>query len=121
MKHLKLFENKSLMDFVKKIKNNDYEYVEAMLKNGDMDVNATVGSAIRVPLITSVNDIGMLELLTEYGANWFMNDHRGKNFIDRLEEGKTENQIKILKYIKWKYPEKYQEYLTRKESDKYNL
>jgi len=122
MKHLKLFENKvSLLNLVEQIKTQNYKFVEDVLKNKDVDINSTIGNSIKVPLISTVNDIGMLELLTKYGADWFMKDHSGKNFIDRLENVKSENKIKILKYVKWKYSEKYQEHLTRKETDKYNL
>jgi len=124
MKHLRTYAilekfDNNLMDIVTKIREHDYEYIENILKNKLIDVNSTVGSAINVPLIGVVQDIGMLELLTKYGADWYKKEANGDDFIDRLEN--STDKYGILKYIKWKHPEKYQEHRTRKDAEKYNL
>ena len=60
------------------------------------------------------NCFDILILLIDAGADWFIKDDSGKYFVDLLENGWLED-------IKFRYPEKYQEYLVNKASDKYNL
>ncbi len=121
MKYLKTYESLESMTIVSQVRKQEYDLIEMGLKNKTFDINLTVGSMVKIPLITAVNDIGMLELLTKYGVDWYKRDSRGKDFIDRLEEGSMEHQIKLLKYIKWKYPDRYKKHNITKETDKYNL
>lgn len=120
--NFKIYENKiTIMNIFAQIKNNNYEFVEQSLKDNRFDINSTVGHSIKVPLISAINDIDMLELLTKYDVDWYKKDANGNDFIDRLENGSAEHQIKLLKYIKWKYPDRYNEHIVRKETNKYNL
>ena len=52
--------------------------------------------------------------LTKLGADWFIKNDDGSYFIDYL----SDDNKKMLSRL---FPEKYKEYLIKKETDKYNL
>jgi len=119
MKHIKTYENRiSLINLVAQIKTQNYKFVDDVLSKG-VDVNSTIGSSISYPLIMVVKDIGMLELLTKHGADWYKLNHNGMDFIDNLET-RHKNEV-LLKYVKWKYPDRYKEHIIRKNARDYNL
>lgn len=57
-------------------------------------------------------------LLLEYDADWYFKDHKGLDFLEIL---KTNNYFEIVDDIIEKFPEKYKEYLIKKDAEKYNL
>jgi ankyrin repeat protein len=59
-------------------------------------------------------NLKLLELLIDAGADWNIVDNDGYDFMYRLS---TENYNNIVE----KYPEKYKQYLIKKEANKYNL
>ena len=70
----------------------------------------------RSALIWAANrdNINVVNLLIEKGANWNIIDIYGYDFFAYLSEFESIN-------IKNNYPEKYSEYLIKKEADKFNL
>jgi len=65
------------------------------------------------------NEIRMMRLLIEAGADWNIKNENGKYFLDMLHNSNTKKNIIEL------YPEKYKEYLIKKDIidnvKKYNL
>lgn len=58
--------------------------------------------------------IELLELLINAGADWNIVDYEGNDFLDRL------SNISYTIIVE-KYPDKYKQYLIKKEANKYNL
>jgi len=61
-----------------------------------------------------IYNLTIIKLLIDAGADWNIKDDNGMDFLDYL---KIEQKEKIIKL----YPEKYKEYLIRKNVEKYNL
>lgn len=57
----------------------------------------------------------IIDFLIENGINIFHKNNQGNYFLDFIKNPD------MLNYIKEKYPEIYEEWLLRKEADKYNL
>jgi len=119
VKYLKTYENKIPMNLWGNVKNQEYDEVIQAIESG-VDINSTIGQS-KFTMLMTVRDCGMLDLLTELGADWCQRDSVGRDLIDHLESRGSDVSKKLLKYIKWKYPEKFKEHLTRKEADKYNI
>ena len=65
-------------------------------------------------IAAEIESFSYLQLLIDNGADWFIKDNRGDFFIDYLSD-------ELLVMISKDYPDKYSEYLIKKESEKYNL
>jgi hypothetical protein len=60
-------------------------------------------------------DILIIKMLIEAGADWNIKDNLGKDFLDHFNNKKNRN------YIIKQYPKQYQEYQMKKNVEKYNL
>ena len=119
MKYIKLFEDDdnmelSLMKYIEKgrLFNDD---IKDLIRKG-VNVNCQNFSHGYTPLIWAAdkgNIIAMIDLINA-GADWNIKGYYGKDFFDYI--GNIHKHI-----IMERFPEKYQEYIMRKEAENYNL
>jgi hypothetical protein len=88
--------------------------IKSLIKYGiDVNLRNTLGSSpLNMAIDTLNEDIALL--LIDAGADWNIVDNEGLDFFDRLT---TKSRNIIIE----KYPEKYKQYLIKKEANKYNL
>ena len=80
------------------------------------DINTTQSDG-KTPLIIccELNRFDMIQTLIENGADWNIKDDEDMDFLDHISD-------EYRKYVIEDYPDKYENYLIRKEAkDKYNL
>ena len=91
-----------------------YMDIRELINNG-VNVNCQDGNGY-TPLIWAAdkgNMIAMIDLINT-DADWTIKSNFGNDFIDSLNHIHKEMIIN-------KFPEKYQEYITKKDAEKYNL
>lgn len=98
--------------------------VKLLIKNGsNVDKQADTHKDNGLIICVLRKQYEMLDILIDAGADWNIEDSEGNDFLDYFEQPLKRkynivgNKDKIIK----KYPEKYQEYLIKKEAKKYNL
>ena len=98
----------------------EIETVEYLIKNG-ADVNF-VGKTgkYNALIITALNeeDLDIFEILIDAGCNWNQQNTNNEDFIDILLK---KRKIYIFNQLKKTYSEKYDLYLKKKKSKKFNL
>jgi len=120
MKHLKTFENTNvqsrLFDYIRIYgKRNINKIKNLLFKNKNMDLNCFDRDGMTPLMWASYGDnLEILEMLIDAGADWNVKDSEGDDFLTYTLGGTERDIIK-------KYPEKYKEYLFKKEVEKYNL
>lgn len=92
------------------------DIVKKLVKNiNDIDIRRRDNKYTPLLLAGFINNLEIIEILIDAGANW------NEKYIDSDEDFfyfiSDENKKAIIE----KYPEKYQDYLTKKEAEKYNL
>lgn len=94
---------------------NDHFESTKVLINAGADINTQDGGD-RTPLIYASlhNKLNIVKLLIEAGSDWNIKDVSGENFLDCLNDWNRDDIIYF-------YPEKYKEYLIKKDAKKYNL
>jgi hypothetical protein len=103
------------------ISKNYKEIVDYLLEN-NIDVNLTNVSNRTALFYASVRfDIKMIEKLTDYGANWNIQDDVGFYFDDYLNNDDDRDDFDYKDYLYKKYPEQYEMMLLAKDAKKYNL
>ena len=123
MKYLKTYEQNNL-DLIKCVKSGDINKIEEIIETADLDAQDSYGSTA---LIWSAytHNFEITKLLIEYGADWNIEDkvtdtnyqnksYNGKDFLDYFKGG---NKTIVMN----SYPDKYKEYLIKKDAGKYNL
>jgi ankyrin repeat protein len=102
----------------KELKDIKYKMMKILLEMG-ANPNQVDNDDYTPLLIASEPEpyIDMIKLLIDYGADW--NSKRGvRDFISVL---KNNNYDEYINEIIKKYPEKYKDYLFKKDVEKYNL
>jgi ankyrin repeat protein len=91
--------------------------VKLLIKNG-ADVNLpyqnTDEKTTPLMLAGDINVYNIIAMLIEADADWNLKDIYGEDFLDHTYEDWVE-------IIKEDYPEKYEEYLMKKQAEQYNL
>jgi len=86
---------------------------EEVQKGVNVDVKDRFGTTALI-YAANVREMNMIRALLDLGADW-NNKHQGRTFLDELSPEKREIIIN-------EYPEKYKEFLMKKEAEeKYNL
>ena len=101
-----------------------------MVANGAQDkiikmVNLLVENGAKLDIQDSIGDTALIKAtykgrykvmnrLIELGAEWYIKDKRGEDFLSFLEKPKIKELIE-------KYPDKYAEYKMKVDAEKYNL
>ena len=80
----------------------------------DVNIQNNYGSTALILSSLGSRYLKTVQLLIEAGADWNIKNKHDKDFLDYL----CDEYIKII--IKY-YPEKYKEYLIKKNAEKYNL
>ena len=118
MKHLKSYETKKLpeiaWELVDAIECGKIAKLEKLLKskpNLDFKIDDTETLLF---IAAGIDFIEAIIILTNAGADWFIENRVGQYFIDYL---RPHHKYKL----KSLYPEKYKEYELRKKANKYNL
>ena len=91
--------------------NNNFFIVTDLLELG-ADPNIPNGNGNTALILA--RDIDMIKFLIDNDADWNMINNNGKDFVDLLNNDEKE-------IIKKEYPEKYQEYLKKKQMIKFNI
>ena len=112
MKYIKLFENKELY-LINAIRINNLNKVKKLIKAG-VDVNYQESSNTALMWASSYSNIEIVKELIKAGADWNIQNKLDRDFLYYL---KDENKEIIIK----EFPEEYELYLLKKETDKYNL
>ena len=139
MKYLmksKIFtESKNYINKFEKLKINQYKnelffaieiydvgMVELLITAGvDLDITDIKGNTALILVADYHNSeyqIEMIKLLIDNGADWNIKNVYKDDFLDKLYNNGNE---KIKNIIIELYPEKYEEYLMKKNAEKYNL
>jgi ankyrin repeat protein len=78
--------------------------------------------------LSNPKDIKILYHIIDKGANWCIKNFTGYDFIDAINSNYTSERIlsktekqNIIEDIIKKYPDKYEDYLMKKNANKYNL
>ena len=74
-------------------------------------------------LITAAmtENMNSIEELIKNNANWNITDKNGFDFFDIMRIGSSNFKYDNILHLERKYPEKYKDYLMKKEASKYNL
>jgi len=123
MKYLKKFEttekDKSGNELVDAVCDNKY-YVAKNLLDSGFKVDS-VAKTNNTPLLYAAyqGKWNFVFLLLKYNPTWEIKDSSNTDFIDYINQWVGGN--KVLENIIKCYPERYQEYISKKEALKYNL
>ena len=126
MKYIKTFEYKKKKyytienELIDAVYNNQYSKVKRLLDSG-FDINSTVvGEKNNALLYASYKGYwSILYLLLKYNPDWYVKDDSKTDFIQLIEEHLYGD--KVIEKIRKKYSEKYEEYLMKKNIEKFQL
>ena len=125
MKYIKDFQNKKKEyytidnELINAVYHNNYYKTKKLLDSG-FDINSTEDNKQTALLYAAYKgEWNILYLLLKYNPDWYIKDASGLDFIDYIEEWLGGD--KVLKQIRKKYPEKYDEYFIKRNSEKFNL
>ena len=116
MKYLKTYEQTNSLDLIKAVKDNNLEKVKELIKAG---ANLDLQDSGRNTALIWASYRGYIDIVKELikaGADWNLKDNdNNSDFLYYLTYFNWENKI-----IEG-FPEEYQLYLVKKDSEKYNL
>jgi hypothetical protein len=125
MKYIKTFETKKKElykienELINSVYHGNYAETKKLLDSG-FDVNSKLDSGNNALLFAAYGGKwNIVYLLLKYDPDWYVKDNSGTDFIEYIEEHVGGDEV--LEKIRKKYPEKYQEYFTKRAADKYNL
>jgi ankyrin repeat protein len=123
MRHLKKYEAYGTFstgnELVDSVLYSEYADTKKLLYSG-ADVNSTeIGGNTALLYASYYGRWKYVYLLLKYNPDWTIKDTSGCDFIDYINEHVGGDEV--LEKIKKDYPEKYAEYIAKKEAEKYNL
>ena len=118
MKYIKQFEktDSNHSEFINYICDNNYRMVIKMIEFGNININHQTVEG-KTPLMFACDRIhgwNIIDLLIQSGADLYLKDKYGWDAFDMMYDIYKDR-------IKEKYPEKYEDYEIRQNSEKYNL
>lgn len=123
--YYKQYDTFPIMDVVgrsvesKELKNIKYEIMKLLLKSGaNPDQKDSFNYTALIIAAEPEPYLNIIELLIKYNADWNLKDNHGNDFIDILNRSEYAYFVNVLAK---KYPKKYDDYMIKKNTDKYNL
>jgi hypothetical protein len=124
IKKFKMYENLNQIDMlVWCIMERDIDTIEDILRKGaNVNFVRVDRSMLMIACIPQLErkdiDFNTIKCLIDNGADWNLTNDTDEDFFDYLYKYKRSD---IVEKIKKEYPNLYEDYLTKKETDKYNL
>jgi len=127
MKYIKTYETKLRKDFdytgidlIMSIENNEIENALYFIELG-VDINYVDSNGI-TPLMMCVmfNKYEIFKKLIDNDADWYIKDNEDEDFIDYLNYYNSDYKEKYYNLLK-SHKDKYNEYLIKKQSEKFNI
>jgi len=120
MKYIKTYEqiNKvNSMDLIEAVESNNLKMVKELIKAGaNLDILDNIGNTALI-LASYRNNIKIAKELIKAGADWNLKDYDNDYYFLNYLVEEDEDKDKIIE----EFPEEYENYLIKKDAEKYNL